>query len=291
MQLKRDDDDNTSRTPESNYSNEINPNYNNSYGNGGFNNPNGGMNNNPYGGMNNNPYGGNGNQGLNVSDDFFNTPSASQVLKSFDMEISSWTKRIIIVVVFLVIAASLFFVINRYRKMYAKAEYIPGTCVNNVYKNEYFNIQIALEYGWTIIDMPDDPEVEKTTLDKSEYVIELSAANPHTGEIIGVIVTQAAYSIEDSGEDLDKIMDVAKGEYKRQLEQQGYNISNIATDNAMINGELLRGFKITGTAEGTTVCYVLYFDFKQNYVAGYVGFGLTEYQAKQTILDNIKPLN
>ena len=89
MQLKRDDDDNTSRTPESNYNSEINPNYNNSYGNGGFNNPNGGMNNNPYGGMNNNPYGGNGNQGLNVSDDFFNTPSASQVLKSFDMEISS----------------------------------------------------------------------------------------------------------------------------------------------------------------------------------------------------------
>jgi hypothetical protein len=281
MQLKRDDDDNTTRSPEANYSNEINPNYNN--GNGGFNNPNGGM--------NNNPYGGNVYQDPVQLDDLFKQPDPSEIIRAIDKELSPMTQRIFKIVVVLIVAFGLFFVINNYRKRYEKAEYIPGTYVNNVYKNEFFNIQIALEYGWEIAQIPDDPEMEKNALDDGKEVIEFTAHNAHTIEVLSVMITQTPYNYKDSGTDISKMVEDAKEEFQTMLEQQGYILSNIQKDNAMINGKLLQGYKMTGTLEGVIISCVLYFDFEKNYVAGYAGIGLSEYQAKQTLLDNIKPLN
>ena len=207
---------------------------------------------------------------------------------------TSGIARILLILgIFIVGAFAVFLGLDKYKKLYGKSEYIPGTYNNQVYTNEYFGIQIPMNSQWKVTKSVYDAESVKTTLDAKKPVTEFTAENATTIEVIGFSVSQTPYNVNESSVEMNKLLDELKDEFKSEMTRNGYTLSSIDRDTITIAGQTLEGYKMTGTMSGSTVklSLVQYYVFKGNYVGFYTASSTSEQKAKQTLTNNIQKLN
>ena len=157
----------------------------------------GGQGNNTYGGPANNNFGGpaNNNFGEPVNNNYYrepvnsnyrepaglnmdyDIPSPASYAKSAVQNTTGMTKVIIFIMVALVIGVVIFAGFDRYKKLYGKAEYIPGTYNDQEFKNEFFEIKISLGSNYEAKKYAYDADAEKKALESVQLVTELQAEN------------------------------------------------------------------------------------------------------------------
>ena len=189
-----------------------------------------------------------------------------------------------ILVIFAFVAGS------QFKKIFGKANYIPGTVEGSKYTNEYFGIQAEFGSGWEITREVDDPEKVKETLNKKQSVSELYASQKTSVELMDITVTQTPYNVKESGANVEKLMSGFKDEYVKELESQGFTVDSITQDKMTIAGKTCDGFYITCSMMGTKVSIVQFFMFKGNYAAAITTGSTSEGKAKLIITNNIKSI-
>ena len=292
MQLKSDDNDINSSGGQGN----------NTYG-GPANNNYGGPANNSYGGPANSNYGDpvNNNYGEPVNTNYrepaglnmdYDIPSPVSYAKSVVQNTTGMTKVIIFIMVALVIGVVIFVGLDKYKKLYGKAEYIPGTYNDQEFKNEFFEIKISLGSNYEAKKYAYDAEAEKKTLESGQLVTELQAENQKDIAVIAFSVQQTPYNVAESSTKFDKMLDTLKEEFKREMESQGISVSSIERDTITLAGETCEGFRITGTMAGVpqSLSLVQYYTFKANYMGVYSASATSESKAKEALTSSISKL-
>ncbi len=181
--------------------------------------------------------------------------------------------------------------VSQYKKIFGKAEYIPGTVTDNVYKNEYFDFSLKLSDNWSVTRDVVDPEAVKKTLDTKAVVYELQAdnyksSNYKSGNALLIAVRQTSYNIKETGTDIDKLINDVKEETVKVLSQD-YTITDTKNDSVTIGGKTCKGFVITGEVDGQKMSMVYYFIFKGNYVCYIGATGQSEGKARLVITNNM----
>ena len=178
---------------------------------------------------------------------------------------------------------------SQYKRIFGKAEYIPGTLSNNVYTNEYFGIKVTLSDDWSPSGYPGDAETEKNVLNSKNTVQELYGMNNNTLEGISIFVEQLPYNVKESGTDMDEIMNQLEQEMKSVMAEEGYNITSITQDSMTIAGKTYKGLVGTGRPTGSMIDVSLtqYYIFKGNYVCAITTASTSEGKAKLIITNNV----
>lgn len=179
---------------------------------------------------------------------------------------------------------------TQFRKIFGKANYIPGTVEGSTYTNEYFGIKAEFGSGWEITREVDDPEKVKETLNNKQAVSELYASQKTSVELMDITVTQTPYNVKESGANVEKMMSGFKDQYVEELESQGFTVESITQDKMTIAGKTCDGFYITCSMMGTKVSIVQFFMFKGNYAAAITTGSTSEGKAKLIITNNIKSI-
>ena len=179
---------------------------------------------------------------------------------------------------------------TQFKKIFGKANYIPGTVEGSTYTNEYFGIKAEFGSGWEITREVDDPEKVKETLNNKQAVSELYASQKTSVELMDITVTQTPYNVKESGANVEKLMSGFKDEYVKELESQGFTVDSITQDKMTIAGKTCDGFYITCSMMGTKVSIVQFFMFKGNYAAAITTGSTSEGKAKLIITNNIKSI-
>ena len=198
---------------------------------------------------------------------------------------SGMTKTLIFILSAGLVLVGGFLFYKRYKKIYGKSEYISGSYSNKEYRNDYFGIQASLGPNWDVTKYIYDGEAEKKALDNKQMVNELYAQSIKSVQVVGFFVQQTPYNVKESGKDINKMLDLLKGTFQKQMEESGYKVHSIERDSLTIAGENCEGFKIVGSMQGnpTKLSLVQYYVFKGNYMGAYTASSTTEDKAKKAI--------
>ncbi len=177
--------------------------------------------------------------------------------------------------------------VSQYKKIFGKAEYIPGLTSDHTYTNEYFGIKIDLSDNYGISKSVADSEAVKKTLDTKETVQEFYAQNNKTAEAIGIFVQQLPYNVKESGTDMSSLMDQLESEFKTELAAQGVSNATVSQEKMTVAGKTCNGIIATGKINGISVSMAQFYVFKGNYVCGITSASTSEGKARQIITNNV----
>ncbi len=318
MHLKETGED-TNVVPGTNYS-DLNQNNPNQYGNGAspYNNgqsPYGGNPNpynngqSPYGGNPNpynngqSPYGGNqgpynngqgpygGNQGMNANypGQVNNIPMGTPYTGAAAQKKSSIPVWLIVAIVILLVGVSGYFLYGKINSILGKADYIPGVTSGNSFKNDYFGFKSDFGSDWKVTAYSGSAETEKSCLDSSQVINEITAVNDLGAEVFVFSVEQTPFNVKAAGTDMDKLMDSLKEEFVKEMESSGYSVSNIERETMTIAGKTCEGIKMTGRVSGydKDLSLAQFYMFKGNYVGMFSAVSTSEAKSKLIIQNNV----
>ncbi|MBR6403329.1 MAG: hypothetical protein IKS48_08090 [Eubacterium sp.] len=235
----------------------------------------------PYGGGS--PYGG----GVPYPQD----PSPVQYGNTTRASKSSFNPWIVIIPLLILVGI---IAVSQFKRIFGKAEYIPGTLDGKVFTNEFFGFKLDLSKGnWDVEGFSGSAESEKNQLDSKQPVTELRATNSASREAFSFDVAQTMYNIKETSTDFTKLVEDYKEEYQRQLEAQGFEIEEIKQEKMTILGKTCDGYLITAKysqgAQSTKLNAAQFFMIKDNYICAFSGASTSEGKAKLIITNNVKP--
>ena len=218
-------------------------------------------------------------------------PSPVQYAEPIRSKKASFNPWVVIVPLLILVAI---IVGSQFKRVFGKAEYIPGTLDGKVFTNEFFGFKVDLSKGkWDVVGFSGSAENEKTQLDSKQPVTEVRATNDASREIFSFDVNQTLYNIKETSTDFTKLVEDYKEEYKKQLEQQGFEILEIKQEKMTILGKSCDGYLLTANysqgKQTLKVSAAQFFMIKDNYICAFSGVSTSEGKAKLIITNNVKP--
>ena len=178
--------------------------------------------------------------------------------------------------------------VSQFKKVFGKANYIPGVVSDTTYTNEYFDAKVELGSGWDIQSYPGSAEDEKKMLSAGQSATELYAKRESTIEILNITVSQTPYNIKESGTDTEKLIKSFEDDYRTELESEGFTVNSITQDKMTVAGKTCDGFIMNCTYNGVTMSMVHFFVFKGNYVMMVTTGSTSDGKAKLIITNYLK---
>lgn len=178
--------------------------------------------------------------------------------------------------------------VSQFKKVFGKANYIPGVVSDTTYTNEYFDTKVELGSGWDITSYQDTAEAEKNALSRGQSIPEFEARRESTVELLNIIVSQTPYNIKESGTDTEKLIKSFEDDYRTELEAQGFTVTSITQDKMTVAGKTCDGFIISCKDGTVSMSMVQFFVFKGNYVMIVTTGSTSEGKAKLIITNYFK---
>ena len=178
--------------------------------------------------------------------------------------------------------------VTQFKKVFGKANYIPGVVSDTTYTNEYFDTKVELGSGWDVKSYQDTAEAEKKALSRGQSIPEFEARRESTVELLNLTVSQTPYNIKESGTDTEKLIKSFEDDYRSELEAQGFTVNSITQDKMTVAGKTCDGYIMSCTYGGVSMSMVQFFVFKGNYVMMVTTGSTSEGKAKLIITNYLK---
>lgn len=177
---------------------------------------------------------------------------------------------------------------TQFKKVFGKANYIPGVVSDTTYTNEYFDTKVELGSGWDVKSYQDTAEAEKKALSRGQSIPEFEARRESTVELLNITVSQTPYNIKESGTDTEKLIKSFEDDYRSELEAEGFTVTSITQDKMTVAGKTCDGFIISCKYGTVSMSMVQFFVFKGNYVMIVTTGSTSEGKAKLIITNYLK---
>ena len=178
--------------------------------------------------------------------------------------------------------------VTQFKKVFGKANYIPGVVSDTTYTNEYFDTKVELGSGWDVKSYQDTAEAEKKALSRGQSIPEFEARRESTVELLNLTVSQTPYNIKESGTDTEKLIKSFEDDYRSELEAQGFTVNSITQDKMTVAGKTCDGYIMSCTYGGVSMSMVQFFVFKGNYVMMVTTGSTSEGKAKLIVTNYLK---
>lgn len=182
--------------------------------------------------------------------------------------------------------------VSQFKKVFGKANYIPGVVSGTTYTNEYFDVKVDLGSGWDIVSYSGTAEQEKEDLNIGRTITEFEGSRDISYEAFNINVSQTPYNIKESGTNTEKLVKSLENDYKNELEGRGFTINEITQDKMTVAGKTCDGVILNCTytegSQSMNISMAQFFVFKGNYVMIVTTGSTSDGKAKLIITNYLK---